>query len=119
MTLEIKLIIAAILLALIGYEQYWVYDQGRSNGKAQAAVETVKAVKQALQDSEEAFRALRQREMRDAAETSKQLLLNEQKKTNALRDANAILKKNQVFADAVVPTDLVVVLNLARGGPGS
>jgi biotin carboxyl carrier protein len=120
LTLQAKLIIAAIILALIGYEQYWVFSQGEKVGKASCNVEAIKALKQALADAEHKFMDQRALEMREAAEVASQLIKNEQKKTSALQRANELLKKEHAKAiDSPMPDALVELLNGSRDSTGT
>lgn len=119
MTLQIKLWLYAILiiglLAAEGAKDFWIYRQGQLTGSA----DEVKVQAQALKDNQEEFNKLRAKELREARNVYNQQLKNEQKKTQALEDANRILNKQnenlRTAFDAIVPDDYIGVLNRDRG----
>lgn len=117
MTLKIKLILAAIIAALVGYSYLWTYWQGQKTCKSAVLEAQIEALSKSLVEQERYFRDQRQREMREAAETAKQLLHNEKRKVKDLEAAKKLLqeKSNVVLANSIVPVDAIRLLNSSRG----
>lgn len=115
--LQIKLIIAAICAALVAYSYVWTYHAGGKAARGECVSEQVQALNKALKEQESKFKDQRQAEMRDAANLSQVLNTNHIRKVKDLEKANEILKRkeNEVLASAVVPDDLIIVLNSTRG----
>lgn len=113
LTLQIKLIIAALLAVALGYSYYWTYHQGQLTGRAaQVAanqVATEKLVKQ-LNDQ-------RTQDLKDARAMFEQQVKNEQKKAAYLNKANDILKQQldaKVTLADPVPDAFIELLNAGR-----
>lgn len=118
LSLTAKFIIASILMALIGYEQYWVYSQGRENGAAVCVVDTAAAVKKALDVQHQAVLAQRQSESKEAAQAS--IVINQNtKRLVALNTQLTNALKSNVSANQPVPDDVIGMLNSARGSTPS
>jgi Tfp pilus assembly protein PilE len=117
MTLQFKLIIAAILAGLVAYSYVWTYNAGGRAARGACVSEQVQALKSALEEQEQQFRDQREAEMRAAAETAAVLRKNNEKLKVNLAKANEILKRkeNEVIANTLVPDELVVLLNSTRG----
>lgn len=119
MPIQLKLILAGIIVALIGYSYFWTFSQGKSVGGAAMLTQQVKIQKQVLQEQEEEFRALRKKEMRDAALNAKQLKDNNDGLRKALDEAKTKLGQHQDLANTVIPDDLIWLLNNGRGSSAS
>lgn len=115
MPLQLKLILAAILLVLIGAEHYWVFNQGQKVGQAGMISQTAAAVSKALVDQAATFKKTRDREMEQAAHTAVELNQNNIKLASDLQKAKNALKDNPA-ASARVPVDVVKLLNSAADG---
>lgn len=117
MTLQIKLIIAAVCAALVAYSYYWTYNAGGRASRGQCISEQVQALHDAMQAQEKKFNDMRQAEMREAAAIAQAIDQNRIRKIKDLEKTNEILKRkeNEVLANSPIPDDLIIVLNSTRG----
>ena len=119
MTLQIKLILAAIMLLGIGYSYLWVYRQGQINGQA----DEVKVQLAIREEQEQKFAIQRGQEIQEARAQFEYWKRNELKKTKALEDANRILSEQKealiTALSSTVPDDLIGVLNSRRHNFGA
>lgn len=121
LTTQIKLYLGIAFLVLmttgLGYTHYSAYKAGQESTKGQQ----YEALKKALIEQEKNFRDQREAELRDAAQTAKRLLANEQRKIQTLERLNEALKNQPKDvgycpADAPVNPNVILVLNDTRGG---
>lgn len=104
-----KLIAIFAVFAAIGYEQYWVFDQGRQVGMSKCVAEALRQAK--LED--EANLRLRQTEREEAASVANRQIASGQKKIKDLQTLNESLK-NVVCANESVPESVIGLLNSQR-----
>lgn len=111
MTLQIKLILAALGLLAIAYSYLWTYHQGQLTGQAKEV--QIQLLKQ--EEQRKAFQDQRQQEIKDARREFERLLKQEQLKVKAKEDANNILneEKDAVVAmlNSPVPDGLIELYN--------
>lgn len=112
-TIQAKAILAAVILALIGYSYLWTYKQGQLTGRAsEVAIQM-----EVLRKNQLEFNELRAKELREARANYEQELLNQKKRVKDLNAANTILNqqitKNAKLMD-IVPDSLISLLNESR-----
>jgi Tfp pilus assembly protein PilE len=116
LTTEIKAVIAAVIVAIIGYSYYWTYDQGRKNGTTSMLAEQVRVQTKALAEQDAEFRKTRQKEMEDARKAADDFQKYHKRMVGIYEQAiDNIKKQPKECVDRPVDAEYLSLRNSARG----
>jgi type II secretory pathway pseudopilin PulG len=116
LTLQAKLIIAAILAAMVAYSYVWTFHQGVKVGGADATQQAFQNLNKKLQEQADSDAEYRRRELQNSKQDQDKINKAKDKLIGNLKQSNEILQReaNKQLASTAIPDDLVVVLNDAR-----